>query len=379
MGVAVRRYELHRVRRDRRAHWRGFARAAGWWLLAPLRMREGLGLLRAGWDARGVRAGALRYLPDAARRVRAGEIDAFACYSSKGLEALPALAEALGVPCIELLATRTRFFGEFAYEMMAVVPYAYWLHQQGRLEGTEGSEDTRCLYYFSPEHREVPGSRRFVPVTEYPAGEMGEERFDVSTFPVHLDRSRWSPPPYAERFRDARFQWERPTCVVCNKVSEENYLGSPIVNSIDTELLALLVGRLRRRYQVVYDRPRSADIVTDHQRIAEADDIETLERRFPDVLTIQALHARHPELTFNELQLRVFAGCRRFVSVLGGSSYLASWFGGTNVVFARDGEEVRCGAFDHWFHAFSGAKVVAVDGPQALLAAVDRELLGGEE
>jgi hypothetical protein len=212
-------------------------------------------------------------------------------------------------------------------------------------------------------------------MTEYPVGEIGDRRFDSDSFPVHLDTSRWSPPPYAERFRDPRFLWTRPTCVICNKTSEENYLGEARVNSIDTDLLLALIERLRKRFQVVYDRPRSVDIVNDHQRVGDLGEIEEVVRRHPDVLTIQQLHARHPELSFNELQLRVFAGCRRFVSVVGGSSYLASWFGGTNVVYARGGWEVDCGAFEGWFGAFSGARVVAVSTPEALLAAVDRELL----
>jgi hypothetical protein len=96
---------------------------------------------------------------------------------------------------------------------------------------------------------------------------------------------------------------------------------------------------------------------------------------FPEVLTIQELHAAHPDLTFNELQLRLFATCERFVSVLGGASYLASYFGGTNVVYAQAGWEVDCGAYEGWFHRFSGARVVAVADPDDLLRAVRTELL----
>ena len=116
--------------------------------------------------------------------------------------------------------------------------------------------------------------------------------------------------------------------------------------------------------------------MNDQQRVGETGDIEALQSRHPDVLTIQELHAHHPELSFNELQLRVFAGCRRFVSVVGGGSYLASWCGGTNVVYARGGWEVECGALESWFGAFSGARVIPVSSPEQLLAAVDRELLG---
>ena len=78
-------------------------------------------------------------------------------------------------------------------------------------------------------------------------------------------------------------------------------------------------------------------------------------------------------MTFNELQLRLFATNSHFVSVLGGASYLASYFGGTNVVYAQHGWEVDCGAYDNWFGQFSGARVVAASTPNGLLEAVRRE------
>jgi hypothetical protein len=140
-----------------------------------------------------------------------------------------------------------------------------------------------------------------------------------------------------------------------------------------------VIGKLRTRYQVIYVRPRAADIVNDHQAIHESGDIEAVTRAYPEVRTIQQLRAEHPELGFNELQLRLFASCDRFVSVLGGSSYLASYFGGTNVVFARRGWEVACGAYDRWFDRFSDARVVAASSSAELLQTVDRELLGATE
>jgi hypothetical protein len=144
---------------------------------------------------------------------------------------------------------------------------------------------------------------------------------------------------------------------------------------MDNDLVLALVERLRSRYQVVYDRPRAVDMVADHQEVREPGDIEAVKATYPDVLTIQELHAEHPRLTFNELQLRLLAGCERFVSVLGGGSYLASYFGGTNVVYARRGWEVACGAYERWFDRLSGARVVAASTPRDLMAAVERELL----
>jgi hypothetical protein len=346
------------------------------WITAPATMRERAALASAAWRTRGARVGAALSAPALLRRVREREIDAIACYSSRDFALATFLAGAARTPCREVLARGTQYFGEFAFELLAVIPYAYWLHRQGRLEFTVSTPDTRCLYWFSPRHVERTIARRYVPITEYPIGVPGRIRYDRNAFPEILDTSRWTPPPYREVFRDDRFGFDRPLCVVCNKATDEHFRWHrSMTNHLPSDLLIELVGRLRSRYEVVYNRPGAADIVNDHQTIRETGDIEALKAAYPDLVTIQELHARFPELGYNELQLRLYAGCRRFVSVLGGSSYLASWFGGVNVVYAKRGWEVACGAYERWFDRFSGARVIAASTPEELLDAVGREML----
>lgn len=352
-------------------------RAIGGWLALPAPERREL--LRACLQTGGARAGALLRAPELLRRARSHEVDAIAMFSEKDFGLSDHLARAAGADRRVFLERGTQYFGEFAFELLAVVPYAYWLHSQGRLGFTVSTSDTRSLYYFSAHHEERSLARSYVPITEYPIGKRGSFlRYDRKAFPTTLDTTRWLPPPYKTIYSDGRFRWSRDLCIVCNKYSDEQYLWyrGP-ANFIDTPTLLQVIGRLRERYQVIYVRPRKEDIVNDHQTIHDSDDIDAVTRAFPDVLTIQQLQAEHPDLSFNELQLRLFAGCERFVSVLGGSSYLASYFGGTNVVLARRGWEVACGAYERWFHLFSGARVVRTASPQALVRTVEVELMGG--
>ena len=375
-GDDLETFDLPDGRRTPVAFARALPGALRDWLRVPRTSVERRSLLRACLATGGARAGALLRAPGLLERLRRGDIDAIACHSTSGFALAGALARAAGLPCREALARGTRYFGEFAFELLAVVPYAYWLHRQGRLEQTASTADTRCLYYFSPRHVEHAGARRYVPITEYPIGRPGRWRYDASSFPAELDTSRWHPPPYKDVYRDERYTWSKPTCVVCNKATDEYYRWHRApTNVLVVDLLLSVIGRLRERYQVVYVRPRRDDIVVDHQPTHEIGDHEAIARAYPDVLTIQRLRARHPELGYNELQLRLFAGCERFVSVLGGSAYLASWFGGVNVVYARRGWEVDCGAYERWFDRFSGARVVAAATPQALLSTIDRELV----
>lgn len=345
----------------------------------PLSVNDRLRLLSVCFRTGGAQGGALAAAPELLGRVRRGQIERIACYSVKDFALANLLAKEIGIPCLELLSHQTKYFGEFGFELLAVVPYAYWLYRQGRLERTVGGIDTRCLYYFSEKHEERAVQRHYVPITEYPIGERGWFQYDLSAFPSSFDMRRWIPPPYREAFRDERFRWDKEICIVSNKVSDEYFPGEAQgrpTNFIGIQVLLRLIGVLRERYQVIYSRPRPSDISIDHQKIHELGDIEAVKDAFPDTMTIQELHARYSSLTFNQLQMRLYSSCRRFVSVLGGSAYLASYFGGTNIVLARRGWEVDCGAYDRWFDRFSDARVVAVSSDRELLHAAEREFLG---
>lgn len=347
------------------------------WVTVPIGLRRRWQLARACIAMRNWRRVALVRAPRWARAVACGEVDQIACFSAAQFPLASLLAAWTGRPLRQQIDVGTQYRGEFAFEHLAVIPYAYWLHTRGRLQFTEASADTRCFYFFSPDHTEHPGVRRFVGITEYPSALQDPHRFDPAAFPRTLDVSQWTPPPYREVYGgDPRFAWPKPAVVVCNKTSIEPYLDeSGPVNSIALLTLVELIDRLRERYTVIYVRPTDADIVPDHGRTLEPGDIDALRERFPDVHLIQDLHVAHPDLTFNELQLRVFASAERFVSVLGGASYLASYFGGTNIVLARAGWEVDCGAYDGWFRLFSGARVLRVADEDELLRTATAEWL----
>jgi len=332
-----------------------------------LSSRDRRALIASALKTRGAPLAALASTPGILRALRLGRFDRIDCFSARGFPLVAALSRLFAIPYHEFLSEGTRYFGEFAFELMAVIPYAYWLHSTGRLRITQSSADTRCLYYFSPKHQELSSQRSYVPVTEYPNGATSHLRFDVHAFPQRIDTTQWIPPPYKSIYRNETFRWPKELCVISNKFTPEpSTLFHRTVNFISVPDLLKLLQILTPRYQVVYVRPRSSDIVNDHQSILEFGDLEAIQSHFPDVLTIQQLHVDHRELSFNELQMRLFANCDRFVSVLGGSSYLASYFGGTNIVYAREGWEVDCNAYANWFHLFSGARVLRAANPRQL-------------
>ena len=323
---------------------------------------------------------------DLIRFIKDHKADVLLCYSVKGFYLVPFIGDFLGVKYEEYIDSGIQYFGEFAFELLAIIPYAYWLHVNNKLNFTTSSKDTRCLYYFSPNHEEPCEKRSYVPITEYPIGEMDKFGSDVPRFPERFDTARWIPPPYKTMYANKKFRWAKEPCIICNKYSIEHVSKGKgiiqfityregIINFISTDALCEIMNVLRDRYQIIYNRPLPEDIVQDHQEQYDLNDFKVIREKFPDVICMQDLLKDSPDLSFNQLQMYVFANCNKFISVLGGSSYLASYFGGKNIIFAKAGWEVQCNAYGNWFHKFSGAGIFPVNNYQDLVDTVKREFL----
>jgi hypothetical protein len=60
---------------------------------------------------------------------------------------------------------------------------------------------------------------------------------------------------------------------------------------------------------------------------------------------------------FNHLQLMVYANAENFISTHGGTSVLASYFGGTNVILSKQGPEHVFGCYEELYPKLSGARI----------------------
>ena len=61
---------------------------------------------------------------------------------------------------------------------------------------------------------------------------------------------------------------------------------------------------------------------------------------------------------FNHFQLLLHSNCDHFISVQGGNSVLASYFGGTNIIFAKKGKELKYGAYDGHYKKYSNCNIL---------------------
>lgn len=252
----------------------------------------------------------------------------------------------------------TNFNGEFGHELLKATPYAYSLHLKGGLSKTISCKDTKCLYFFSENHEERYEKRHIQSGTKWkdplPFGTVHRKEPPES--------KHWIPPPYKEFFRN-KIKQERPIVVISNKYNLE--WDRPPINFIPAEILIKIVEVLKGKYKVYYNRP--TQLTPDNSEIFDLKEKEVAKQA--GAILLEEEYELHKEkMTFNTFQMAIFAECERFVSVQGGNSVLASYFGGTNLILAKRGQELGCNSFS-WYSKLSGCKISVFGKEESLVKA----------
>jgi len=230
---------------------------------------------------------------------------------------------------------------EFGDELVSVVPYTYYLHKQGKLTSTVSATGTEPLYYFSPHHiinidkRNCNNANKAIPTRH------------VWEF---TGKGEWAPPPYKEHYKNDQYVYDKPILVVSNKYNRE-WFRDP-VNYMDADTLCKIFDRCGG-YEVFYNR-NIPDNLLDDQGIMDLHEYEVIKERHPEVRFLHELPG-----DYNLNQMLVYANCDRFISVQGGNSILASYFGGMNIIYAVKGRELECGFYDK-LNKLSGCEIVHV-------------------
>lgn len=244
------------------------------------------------------------------------------------------------------MTKKINFNGEFGWELLKAVPYAYSLHTRGLLLKTISCRDTRCLYYFSPDHDEMHQKRM---------GGSGSNWKDSLPFDsIHRssppDKANWCPPPYRQHF-EGRIVQDQPAIVISNKYNTE--WERPPINFISRKSLIEIIVVLKDRYKVYYNRPTS--IVGDNSPILNLGEKDEV-REAGATLVEEEYQNYKSQMTFNEFQMCLMAGCDKFISVQGGTSILSSYFGGENLILSKAGAELKCKSYS-WYPLLSGCNV----------------------
>lgn len=252
------------------------------------------------------------------------------------------------------------FQQEFQQELTFVLPFAYWHYLNGTLKKTISCKDTKDLYFFSENHEEKYDVRLWRPLnTSYTVPNMTH----CNTF----DFGKWAQVPLKEHYQNVRFRFDKPLLIIANKYNVE-WDGVPI-NYLDYPTLNQIITTYKDKYQIVYNRPSSDQIVVDNSEILDLKEHARMQQEHPEVIMISDLYAQHKATvnSFNHLQLLLYANCSHFISVHGGTAALASYFGGTNIILSKRGVEHYFDEFASIFPALSGARILHARTERAIL------------
>lgn len=237
------------------------------------------------------------------------------------------------------------FNGEFGWELLKAIPYAYSLYLNKVSIKTISCKDTNCLYYFSENHEERHATRSGMSGHHW----SGSAPFDSIHRKNPPDKDNWTPPPYKKIFQN-KIKSEKPTFIISNKYNTE--WGGPPINYISKKSLVEMVSILKNKYKVYYNR--STKITSDNSKILDLNEKEEVKKA--GAVLLEEEYENHKNITFNTFQMMMFAECDKFISVQGGTSILSSYFEGTNFILSRKGQELSSGSYS-WYKILSGCDV----------------------
>jgi len=243
--------------------------------------------------------------------------------------------------------------GEFGYELISTIPYAYYLHTKGMLRKTISGHDTEHLYYFSPKHEINPEPRSWYNVV----------KMDTPNNDIHkskLDLSQFAPPPYKQTY-SGYYDYDM---VVCNRYNDE-WPGNPELNKpINYFSLDFLFDLFTKNdnKKIAYLNIHGYEKHYDNAPAIDLGDYEFC-KHFKNVDHIKDLSIKKDSLNWN--QLAVMASAKEFYTLNGGYAVLASYFGGTNYIYTNPEiaggriypRELETGDFTYYHH-FGGSKIV---------------------
>jgi len=237
---------------------------------------------------------------------------------------------------------------EFGYELQLVIPYAYHLYKNNLLNKTTSSFMTKELYYFSKNHEEKYKLRR-----------SNEPNVPNKTPHVkELNYDKYTPPPYKSIYKNEYFVYDKPLLIIHNKYNEE-WNKAPI-NFIDKNTLNEIFNLFINKYTIIYLRPKSKNIISDNSKIHSLNENDLLNSY--NIIDGNKLYEetknKYNINNFNHFQLLIHANCNNFISVQGGNSVLASYFGGTNIIYSKDGGELNCDAYNGHYKKYSNCNIL---------------------
>jgi len=274
---------------------------------------------------------------------------------------------------------------EFGCELVLGVPYAYWLHKQGKLDKVITCRGMKPFYYFTDnveekyDYRTVDTSQSGVMDLPNPWIHGNSRMGTTKTKPGVLDYSQWTPPPYKDYYSNNEFEFNKPIIVISNKIVMDH--GQEPLAYFDLSTLYELFNYLtNKNYCVLYKRPKMTEseftidqneqttIQKKHtissyvENLNKVIDDHELTEYYDDVYLIDDIVNKTKKYTFNEVQLMLFTNAEGFISIAGGNSIFCSYFGKKNITYITTSGEQSDGYYskDSYIQKLSECDVIPV-------------------
>ena len=266
---------------------------------------------------------------------------------------------------------------EFGVELALTIPYAYWLHQNGELEGVVTSKGMRPYYYFCDNVKE-----------EFEYRTIDNKAAGLDSLPnnwIHginsleepgvLDYTQWSTPSYREYYSNTEYTFNRPVVFITNKYNMEH--GEVPFGYFNIQALYDIFTVLGEKgYDIIYKRATNKekeftidqnemnslqmgyhDITADVEGVGVINDFQ-LCNYFEHVTLLEDIVTKSKD-SYNETQLKVMANSDKFITVCGGNSILSAMFDRDVISYVHKGKELRPNYFgpDSYFQKLSKGTV----------------------
>jgi hypothetical protein len=241
------------------------------------------------------------------------------------------------------------FNGEFGPELQFVLPFAYWHYKNGTLKQTQSCKHMADFYFFSPDHKEVFDLR----------SNEGNYNFEVPRvlYSHNYNMKKWLQVPLKEVYKNDVYVFDKPVLIIANRYNME--WNGPPISFLSIEMLQFIFDALKDDYTIIYNRPGAQHITMDNSEIYELNEISWIKANYPEIVLMHDLYAENKgnARNFNHLQLMVYANAENFISTHGGTSVLASYFKGTNIILSKYGPEHTFNCYNTLYPKLSGARI----------------------
>ena len=264
---------------------------------------------------------------------------------------------------------------EFGIELVLSVPYAYWLHEQGKLDKVITSKGMKPFYYFCDNveekynHRTIDNS--MAGLDSLPNNWIYGDKKNAELYKDEwenwesfrnvergcgiLNYKEWKMPDFKSQYKNDKFKFKKPFVVVANRYNWEH--GKPPVGYFDIKCLYDMFNYLTESgYIVIYKRPNNTEFPIDQNEMNTVHNQEVLRahvdgvgmmtdfdltEHYEDVILFDKIKEQNVDITYNELQLNLFTNSKGFIGISGGSTLLLNLFQKPTITYLYNSSDLR--------------------------------------